>query len=254
MPCSGFSLQHQPLRSASDAPRGPGSGLAAHPSLSRLPRTALGHWAAWTGGRLLRLTHVPRASRVRGPTFRVWAFPDFSALSPSELLGPGAAPATGPLGNWDSSVLRAFDSSAGMVPPAPVPQWCIQLSEPMESRWMPWRLRRLRVLPPGFRVPWVHPSPPRPARGLTDPGPCTGCSSPIRVIRAALWSLRVHQPAPLRARPATGHLIALPSPGLHASVSSLRSGCRRPVPAGRGPSHHVLTGTSFGTPDRARDV
>ena len=116
---------------------------------------------------------------------------------------------------------------------------------------MPWRSHRLRVLPPGFRVPWVHPSLPHPARGLSDPGPCAECSPLIRVIRVVLWSLRVPPPTPLRARPATGHLIALTSPGLHASALSLRTGCRRPIPAGRGPSRCVRAGTSFGTPDRA---
>ena len=100
----------------------------------------------------------------------------------------------------------------------------------------------MRALPPGFRVPCVHPSLPHPARGFSYPGPCTECPAPIRVVGAVLWSLWVLRPAPLRAHPATGHLIALPSPGLHASVQLLRSGCRRPFPSGRGPSHHVWTG------------
>ena len=142
-------------------------------------------------------------------------------------------------GTWPGPGYGSADTDA------PTVQSAVSVAE---SRWMPWRSHRLRVLPPGFRVPWVHPSLPHPARGLSDPGPCAECSPLIRVIRVVLWSLRVPPPTPLRARPATGHLIALTSPGLHASALSLRTGCRRPIPAGRGPSRCVRAGTSFRHP------
>jgi hypothetical protein len=54
------------------------------------------------------------------------------------------------------------------------------------------------------------------------------------MMGAVLWSV-YHRPAPLRARPATGQLIALTSPGLHASIFTLQTCVPEADPSGAGP-------------------
>jgi hypothetical protein len=111
------------------------------------------------------------------------------------------------------------------------------------------RVRRSR-----FRVPWVHPSPPCPARGAPHavarclvPGPCTWCPTRIGAIRAVLGdSCR-----PFRARPATGP-CALTSPGLQASRPS-RCEPGTGVLFRGGPVAAVMRVGEW-APDRARDV
>ena len=165
VPGPGPSLQHRPLKSASNTPRGRDSGLAGRPSRSRLSRTARGHWAACAGGSLVRLARVPRPFPVRGPMFG--RSQTVVSGASSGLLDLGAYLANRPEPRPELFLPRALGSQAA---------------------------RALHAVP------------------VTDQG------DQSRAVKPQGASTR------LRARPATGHPIVLPSPGLYAFIITLRPG------------------------------
>ena len=144
-----------------------------------------------------------------GPGYDCRPFPGRWALPPSSS-GDGE--------RWDRP--RAPGSLEGVDKPGP-------LGFPLDAA----AVTTGAVRAPGLRVPRIRPSLTRPARGSPTrprafPSQGLACSARLGsgVIDESYCGVSGRLlPAPLRARPATGHLTAPTSPGLHASDVTGRS-------------------------------